>query len=218
MQASEAKASIIFMEDTVCKKCRRAGQKLFLKGERCFTPKCAIVKKPYPPGVHGKKRRPALSEYGRQLAEKQKLRRIYGVGEKQLKRYFTEAMKSKKLVTEVLLNKLETRLDNVIFRLGWASSRAKARQITSHGHILLNNKRVDIPSIIVKKGDMVAIKKSSLGKPLFKNLETKLKKHKAPSWLSPDKKELKAAILSPPPREEIEVPVDLQMIIEYYSR
>jgi len=152
------------------------------------------------------------------LAEKQKLRRIYGIGEKQLKKYFTEAMKSKKLVTEVLLNKLETRLDNAIFRLGWASSRAKARQIASHGHILLNNKKVDIPSIILKKGDTIAIKKSSLSKPLFKNLETKLKKHKAPSWLSPDKNQLKTKVLGLPLRKEIEIPVDLQMIIEYYSR
>lgn len=194
------------------------GQKLFLKGDRCFTPKCAIIKKPYPPGVHGKRRRSALSEYGRQLAEKQKLRHIYGIGEKQLKKYFTEAMKSKKIITEVLLSKLETRLDNVIFRLGWADSRAKARQITTHGHILLNNRKADIPSIGLKKGDIIKIKKSSIGKSLFTNLETKLKKHKNPSWLLSDKKELKATVLSLPSGKEIEVPVDLQMIIEYYSR
>lgn len=206
------------MEDSVCKKCRRAGQKLFLKGERCFTPKCAMVKKPYPPGVHGKKRRRALSEYGSQLAEKQKLRRIYGVNERQLKNYFKEASKSRVATTDMLLIKLETRIDNVIFRLGWAESRAKARQIVSHGHILLNKRKIDIPSIIVKKGDVIRVKKSSLKKALFKNLETRLKKYKPPVWFSLDKKELKATVSASPPREEVNVPVDLQMIVEYYSR
>lgn len=204
--------------DPVCKKCRRAGQKLFLKGERCFTPKCAMVKKPYPPGVHGKKRKRAPSEYGAQLAEKQKLRRVYNVSERQLKKYFKEAVRAKGVVTEILLNKLETRIDNLIFRSGFASSRAKARQIVSHGHILLNNKKINIPSIGAKKGDIIKIKKSSFKKSLFKNLETRLKKYKTPSWLSLDKKELKTTVLSLPSREDIEVPVDLSMIVEYYSR
>lgn len=206
------------MIDQKCKKCRRAGQKLFLKGERCLGPKCAMIKKPYPPGTHGKKRRRAPSEYGAQLTEKQKLRRIYGISEKQLKKYFRESAKAKGVVTEVLLTKLETRIDNVIFRLKWAESRPKARQIVSHGHILLNKRKVDIPSIGLKKGDMVKIKKSSLKKPLFSNLETRLKKYKPPSWLSLDKKELKAVLLALPPRKEIEVPVDLSMIVEFYSR
>jgi len=206
------------MIDPKCKKCRRAGQKLFLKGERCFTPKCSMIKKPYPPGVHAKKRRRSLSEYGAQLAEKQKLRRIYDIGERQLKNYFTKAAKAKGVLTDVLLSKLETRLDNVVFRLGWAESRSKARQIVSHGHTLLNNRKVDIPSIGLKKGDIIKIKKSSLKSPLFKNLEIKLKKFKPPSWLSPDKKELKATVLNLPLGKEIEVPVNLSMIIEYYSR
>lgn len=206
------------MEDSQCKKCRRAGQKLFLKGERCFTPKCAMIKKAYPPGVHGKKRRPALSEYGSQLAEKQKLRRIYNISEKQFKNYFKKAAKAKGVLTETLLSELETRADNIVFRLGWAESRPKARQIVSHGHILLNNKKITIPSIGIKKGDVIAIKKSSLKKPLFKNLETKLKKYKTPSWLSVDKKELKATVSAIPLKEEVESPVDLQMIVEYYSR
>lgn len=206
------------MIDAKCKKCRRAGQKLFLKGERCFTPKCSMIKKAYPPGVHGKKRRPALSEYGAQLAEKQKLRRIYNVSEKQLKKYFQEAAKARRVVTETLLKKLETRIDNAVFRLGLAESRTKARQIVSHGHILLNGRRVDIPSINLKKGDIIEIKKSSLKKSLFKNLETRLKKYKSPSWLSLDKKEMKATVLGLPSKEEIEVPVDLFMVVEYYSR
>lgn len=206
------------MIDPKCKKCRRAGQKLFLKGERCFTPKCAMIKKAYPPGVHGRKRKPALSEYGTQLSEKQKLRRTYNISEKQLRKYFQEAVKTKGVLTEVLLNKLETRIDNVIFRLGWAESRPKARQIVSHGHILLNNRKITIPSINVRKKDIIEIKKTSLNKALFKNLETKLKKYKAPSWLSLDKKELKATILGLPSEEEISVPVDLSMIVEYYSR
>ena len=206
------------IKDSACKKCRRAGEKLFLKGERCFTPKCAMIKKPYLPGVHGKKRKSALSEYGRQLAEKQKLRRIYNINEKQLKKYFKEALKSKKIVTDSLLLRLETRIDNVVFRLGLAESRTKARQIVSHGHILLNNKKVNIPSINLKKNDVIQVKKSSLKKPLFKNLETKLKKYKAPSWLSLDKKELKATILNMPSREETDLSVDLQMIVEYYSK
>jgi len=206
------------MKDPVCKKCRRAGQKLFLKGERCFTPKCAMVKKPYAPGVHGRKRRRGLTEYGTQLAEKQKLKKIYGVKETQLKKYFKEAAKARGVATNILLTKLETRMDNVIFRLGLVESRAKARQIVSHGHILLNNRRVNIPSIHVKKGDLIKIKKSSLNKPLFSNLETKLKKYNPPTWLSLDKKELAASVLALPSAEEMEIPADLQMIVEYYSR
>lgn len=206
------------MKDPMCKKCRRAGQKLFLKGTRCYTPKCAMVKKPYAPGAHGKKRRRALTEYGTQLAEKQKLKRIYGVNEKQLRKYFKEASKSKGASTEILLSKLETRMDNVIFRLGWAESRAKARQIVGHGHILLNNRRVDIPSIHVKKGNRITIKKSSSNKPLFKDLETRLKKYNPPNWLLLEKKVLQGAVVNLPSKEDVDTGVDLQMIVEYYSR
>ncbi len=177
-----------------------------------------MVKKPYPPGVHGKKRRRGLTEYGVQLAEKQKLRKIYGVNEKQLKKYFEESAKARGVATDVLLAKLETRIDNVIFRLGLAESRAKARQIVAHGHVLLNGRKINIPSIQVKKGDLIKIKKSSLGKPLFGNLETKLKKFNPPAWLSLDKKELTASVLATPIKEEMEIPADLQMIVEYYSR
>ena len=209
------------LRESICKKCRRAGQKLFLKEERCFTPKCAMIKKPYAPGLKAKKHRSALSEYGAQLAEKQKIRRIYGINERQFRKYFGEASRTKGVVTDVLVNKLETRLDNVVFRLGIAGSRAKARQIVNHGHILLNGKKVNIPSINVKKGDVIEIKKGSAKKLLFKDLELKLKKYKAPSWLSSEIKEnneFKAVVLNMPQASEIEIPADLAMIVEFYSR
>lgn len=205
------------MKEAVCKKCRRAKQKLFLKGERCFTPKCAMVKKPYPPGVHGKKRR-IVSEYGAQLAEKQKLCQIYNIREKQFKRYFEKASKEKGVLGDNLLKILETRLDNVIFRLGIAESRSKARQLVSHGHILVNNKKVNLPSFQVQPKSVVKVKKSSLKSALFKDLRTKLKKHKTPSWLSFNKDKLEGKIISWPKREDISVSVDIQMVVEYYSR
>lgn len=190
-----------------------------MKGERCFAPKCAMIKKPYPPGSQGKKRRRGvLSEYGIQLKEKQKLRKIYNIREAQLRRYFGEAAKVRGVVTDILLAKLETRMDNIIFRLGIAESRAKARQIVGHGHILLNDKKIDIPSINVKKGDVVRIKKSSLAKPLFKDLEVRLKKYNPPAWLSLDKKDFFAAVLRTPAKEDVGSNIDFQMIVEYYSR
>ena len=206
------------MINAQCKKCRRAGQKLFLKGDRCFTPKCAMIKKPYPPGLHGKKRKRNLSEYGSQLVEKQKLKRIYNISEKQLRKYYKQASRSKDIATDALLRTLESRLDNVIFRAGIAESRAKARQIVTHGHILLNKRRVDIPSIIVKKGDKLEIKKSSISKPIFKNLETRLKKYSFPNWISFDQKKTKIDISALPEPKNVDIPVDLQMIVEFYSK
>ncbi|MDP2947748.1 MAG: 30S ribosomal protein S4 [Nanoarchaeota archaeon] len=205
----------------ICKKCRRAGQKLFLREERCLTAKCAMIKKPYAPGMKAKKHRSVLSEYGSQLLEKQKIRRIYGINERQFRKYFEESAKTKGVLTDILMAKLETRLDNVIFRLGIAGSRAKARQIVSHGHILLNNNRVDIPSINVKKGNIIEIRKGSLKKVLFKDLEIKLEKQVIPPWLSIENKksgEFKAIVLGSPERSQIEVPVDLAMVVEFYSR
>lgn len=192
-----------------------------MKEERCYTPKCAMVKRAYPPGLKAKKHRSALSEYGAQLAEKQKVKRIYGINERQFRKYFEEASRAKRMITDVLVNKLETRLDNVVFRLGLAGSRAKARQVVSHGHILVNSKRVDIPSLNVKKEDIIEIRKGSQKKALFKDLETKLKKYKAPEWLNSEIKEnneFKAAVLRMPERTEIEIPADLAMIVEFYSR
>ncbi len=206
------------MENAVCKKCRRAGQKLFLKGERCFTPKCAMIKKPYAPGIHGRRRRRAISEYGTQLIEKQKICGIYNIRERQFKRYFREASKERGVIGDNLLKKLETRLDNVIFKLGLAESRRKARQFVSHGPILINNKKVNIPSFQVKPKDIIKVKKVSFSSAVFKDLGTKLKKFKTPDWLSLDKNKLEGKIVSYPKREDISIPVDMQMIVEYYSR
>jgi small subunit ribosomal protein S4 len=205
----------------ICKKCRRSGQKLFLREERCFSTKCAMVKKPYAPGMKAKKHKSALSEYGAQLAEKQKVKKIYGITERQFRKYFAEASRAKGIVPDALIVKLETRLDNAVFRLGIAGSRAKARQIVSHGHILLNNKRVDIPSIHLKKEDVVMIRPESLKKVIFKDLEAKIKKQTIPSWLSIENKEggvFKATVHGAPNRAQVELPVDLAMIIEFYSR
>ncbi len=205
----------------VCKKCRRSGQKLFLREERCFSVKCAMVKKPYAPGMKAKKHKSALSEYGAQLAEKQKIKKIYGVTERQFRKYFEEASRVKGTVPDILITKLETRLDNVVFRLGIANSRSKARQIVGHGHILLNNHRVDIPSIHVKKGDIVAIRPESLKKVIFKDLEEKIKKQTIPSWLSIENQTggaLRATVSGFPERSQVDIPVDLAMIIEFYSR
>lgn len=207
------------MKEADCKKCRRAGQKLFLKEERCFTPKCAMIKRPYPPGIHGKKRK-TISEYGAQLTEKQKVCQIYNIREKQFKRYFREAAKEKGVIGENLSRKLETRLDNVIFRLGLAGSRGKARQLVSHGHILVNNKKVNIPSFGVESKDVIKIKKSSLSLSPFKDLKIKLKKYKTPDWLSLSlsKDKLEGKVISLPKPEDVSIPVDMQMIVEYYSR
>lgn len=201
-----------------CKKCRRTGQKLLLKGERCFTPKCAMVKKPYPPGIHKKRRRRAVSEYGAQLNEKQKIRHIYNIREKQLKRYFREAGREKGVIGDNLLKKLELRLDNVVFQLKWADSRKKAHQFISHGHILVNDKKVNLSSFQVRPKDIIKIKKSSLSMVPFKDLQTKLKAYKPPMWLSFDKDKFEAKIISLPTREDANIPADLQMIVEYYSR
>ncbi len=176
-----------------------------------------MVKKPYPPGIRGKRRK-TISEYGAQLTEKQKICRIYDIRERQFKRYFREASKEKGIIGNNLLKKLETRLDNVIFRLGLAESRKKASQLVSHGHILVNNKKVSLSSFNVKPKDTIKIKKTSLGLAPFKDLKTKLKKYKAPSWLSLDASKLDGKIVSWPKQEDINIPVDVQMVVEYYSR
>jgi len=207
------------MREVVCKKCRRIGQKLFLKGERCFTPKCAMVKKPYPPGIHGKKKkRRAVSEYGAQLTEKQKICKIYNIRERQFKRYFQESSREKGVIGDNMLKKLELRLDNIVFRLGLTESRSKARQIVSHGHILVNDKKINIPSFQAKLNDTIKIKKSSLDSALFKDLKTKIKKYKPLDWLSFDKDKLEGKVISLPTQESVKIPADLQMIVEFYSR
>lgn len=204
--------------DSKCKKCRRVGQKLFLKGERCFSQKCAMIRRPYLPGLHGKARKRGISEYGQQLIEKQKVRHTYGISEKQFKNYFKEIIDQKGNKKELLVKKLESRLDNVVFRLGWASSRRLARQIINHGHILVNQRKVNIPSYQARKGDLVQIRKISQKKEIFSNLKVTLKKHEMPDWLSLDKQKLEGKIIDQPKITDSGKAGEIGMIIEYYSR
>lgn len=207
------------MINAQCAQCRRRGEKLFLKGERCFTPKCAIVKRPFPPGLHGKRRRGEGSEFGKQLNEKQKIKNIYGVLEKQFKNYVLAAMREKGDNRENLTRKLEMRLDNVIFRLGFARSRQAARQITSHNHILVNGRRVNIPSYAVKIGDIISLREKSRTSPMLKDLKIILKKYSAPSWLSLDKEKLEGKVSALPAIEDFGKDLTgIGMIIEFYSR
>lgn len=206
------------MIDSKCKKCRRAGQKLFLKGERCFSQKCAMIRKPYIPGLHGKSRRKGISEYGQQLIEKQKVRHIYGVSEVQFKNYFKEIVGQRGNKEELLVNKLESRLDNVVFRLGWAQSRNLARQMVNHGHILVNQRKVNIPSCQVKKGNIIQIKEKSKKLSLFRDLKINLKKYETPAWLSLDKQKLEGEIIDQPKVADLGKIGQIGMIIEYYSR
>lgn len=176
-----------------------------------------MIKKPYPPGVHGKRRR-VLTEYGMQLAEKQKIRWIYGIRERQFKKYFKEASKEKGVTGDILLQKLEMRLDNVVFRLGFAGSRIIARQLVNHRHFLVNGKVVNFPSFQVKPKDVISIKKSSLKLVSFKDLKTRLKKYEPSSWLFLDKKKLEGKVASLPTRKDAGIPADMQMVVEFYSR
>lgn len=205
--------------DSKCKKCRRVGQKLFLKGERCFSQKCAMIRRPYVPGLHGKsRRRRGPSEYGQQLIEKQKIRHSYGLSEKQFKNYFKEIVSQKGNKEELLANKLESRLDNVVFRLGWATSRLLARQLISHGHILVNQRKINIPSYQVRKGDLIQIKEKSKKLAPFKDLKTSLKKYELPAWLSLDKQKLEGKIISQPKLADMGKVGEIGLVIEYYSR
>lgn len=199
---------------------RRIGDKLYLKGERSYSQKSAMTKKPYPPGMHGRKRPGKLSEYGQQLRTKQKVRNIYRLLEKQFKAYIKNAIESKKDPYEFILNKLERRLDNTVFRMGLAQSRDQARQIVNHGHILVNGRKTDIPSFEVKKDDEIRIREGSLKSPYFSTLMPQwIKKAEVPSWISFDKEKYIGKIKGAPtwPESGIQI-TDLQAIIEYYSR
>lgn len=206
--------------DPVCKLCRREGEKLFLKGERCFSPKCAIERRSYAPGMHGKKAqfRRKLSDYGVQLREKQKTRRIYGLMERQFRRYFEEAQKSKGLTGLNLLQSLERRLDNVVYRLGFAYSRAQARQLVNHGHFEVNGVKTDVPSFLLKPGDQIAVREKSRNTTYFKDLSKELERVKVADWLSLDARNLGGRVVSLPNREDIEQPIKEQLIVEFYSR
>lgn len=205
----------------VCKLCRREGEKLFLKGVRCLSPKCAFERRSYPPGQHGREnqfRKGRASDYLMQLREKQKARRIYGIMEEQFGRYFEKASRSKGLTGANLLILLERRLDNTIYRLGMAASRSQARQIVQHGHILLNGRKTNIPSALVSAGDVIAVRSQSTRRTYFKDLRQELDERRVPGWLSVDVSNLGAKILNLPTRDDIDVSLNEQLIVEYYSR
>ena len=202
----------------VCRLCRREGMKLFLKGERCYTEKCAIEKRNLPPGQHGKARRAKLAGYGLQLREKQKVKRIYGVLENQFRRYFERAERQRGITGETLLQLLERRLDNVVYRLGLSTSRPQARQLVRHGHFLVNGKKVDIPSFTVKAGDVVSVRGSSAKSAAIAHAMEEVKGRGIPEWLAFDAEKLSGRVVSLPTREQINLPVQEQLIVELYSK
>ena len=203
--------------DAVCRLCRREGMKLFLKGDRCFTDKCSIERRNYPPGQHGQGR-PKFSDYGLQLREKQKVRRIYGVLEKQFRKTVAEASRMKGVKGENLMALLERRLDNVVFRLGFVTSRSEGRQLILHGHFAVNGRRVDVPSYRVRKGDKVELTARGQKAARIEGALAALETRAMPSWLSVDKDQKQGTILADPVRDEITLPIQEQLIIELYSR
>ena len=202
----------------VCRLCRREGMKLFLKGERCYTDKCAIEKRNVPPGQHGRSRKAKIVGYGIQLREKQKVKRTYGVLENQFRRYFEAADRQKGVTGELLLQMLERRLDNVVYRSGFATSRAQARQLVRHGHFSVNGKKVDIPSYSVRQGDMVAVRGTSSQNPTIQHAMEEVKGRGIPDWLSFNPGDLTGRVSSLPTREQINLPVQEQLIVELYSK
>ncbi|HIS04857.1 MAG TPA: 30S ribosomal protein S4 [Candidatus Fimenecus stercoravium] len=200
-----------------CKLCRREGKKLFLKGERCYTNKCAVDRRSYAPGQHGQSRK-KTSEYGMQLRAKQQARRYYGIQEGQFHKYFLMAERRQGMTGENLLRICESRLDNVVYLLGWASSRAEARQLTTHGHYLVNGKKVDIPSYLLKAGDEVSIRQKSRDSEKFKAVLEANASRPVPEWLDKNAEALSAKVVKLPDREQIEVPVEEHLIVEFYSK
>lgn len=198
-----------------CRLCRREGQKMFLKGERCYSGKCAIDKRSYAPGQHGQSRK-KISEYGLQLREKQKAKRFYGILETQFRNYFDKAEKKKGIAGENLLIMLETRFDNAVYRMGFASSRKEARQLVRHGHFTINGKKANIPSLEVKPGDVIKVKEKSASSPKFK--EIREMSISTPSWITVDPDKLEGKILVMPRREDIDTPIAEHLIVELYSK
>ncbi|MDR0596500.1 MAG: 30S ribosomal protein S4 [Clostridiales Family XIII bacterium] len=201
--------------DAACRLCRRESQKLFLKGERCYSPKCSLERRNYAPGQHGQARK-KISDYGVQLREKQKAKRFYGLLEKQFHNTFLKAARKRGITGENLLVMLETRLDNVVFRMGFASSRREARQLVNHGHFTVDGKKVDIPSYGVKPGQKIAVKKRSLSSPKFKEIRDF--QITAPEWLSVDVEKLEGMVLNYPSRDIIDTPIAEHLIVELYSK
>ncbi len=202
---------------SVCKLCRRENSKLFLKGDRCFTDKCSFERRPYPPGQHGQSRL-KFSEFALQLREKQKAKRYYGLAERQFRRYFGLAEKSKDVTGSALFKLLETRLDNVVYTLGFANSRREARQLVKHNHVLLNGKRVNVPSAILKKGDVIEVKQKSRENNKIMGAIQAVARRTVPAWLEADHGSFKGIVKEIPTREEISLPIEENMIVEYYSR
>jgi len=204
--------------DPVCKLCRREGEKLFLKGDRCYSPKCAMDQRGTPPGDQPSRFRRSESDYGNQLRAKQKIRRLYGVLERQFRRYFRKALRMKGLTGENLLMLLESRLDNVVYRINMGDSRAQARQLVQHGHITVNGRRVNIPSFVLKPGDEIGVGNRSKSLPFFKSRAQIISDNKTPGWLAVDKENLSARVLTAPARDDIELTLNEQLVVEFYSR
>ena len=207
----------------VCRLCRREGMKLYLKGERCLGPKCPIVQrnpqKNFPPGMHGQKRTRRPSEFGLQWREKQKVRRFYGVMEKQFAKHFEDATRQPGVTGENLLRILEMRLDNVVYRLGFADSRKQARQIVRHGHFYVNGRKTDIPSYQTRPGDEISVRPQSRDKEYFKVVAEVLRTRQAPGWLTLDPVAMSGRVVTPPTRDQIDMPpINEQLVIEFYSR
>ncbi len=201
-----------------CRQCRREGIRLYLKGDRCYTDKCAIERRPYAPGEHGQSRRTKLTPYGQQLREKQKARRIYGIMERQFRNYFHRAEKKKGITGETLLQLLETRLDNVVYRLGIAPSRSAARQMVRHGHITVNSRKVTIPSFGLRPGDAVQVTEKSRELPYIKDAVANRRRTEMQEWLEFDDKAMRGLLARIPARDQIPVPLQEQLIVELYSK
>ncbi len=204
--------------DSICRQCRREGEKLFLKGDRCYSEKCAVEKRAYVPGQHGQGRRSKPTEYGIQLREKQKTKRIYGLMEKQFRNYFRKADRQQGITGANLLILLERRFDNVVYRLGFAASRKEARQLVNHGHFTINGKRADIPSMLLREGDVVQVKEGSKNSAKFQEIKEQAAYKTPPEWLSVDVDNLIGKVLAKPTREQIDTAVNEQLIVELYSR
>ncbi len=202
---------------SLCRLCRREGEKLFIKGDRCYTDKCALERRKYSPGHHGA-RRTKLSDYGIQLREKQKVKRIYGVLEKPFRRYFAEAQRKKGVTGDLLLQFLELRLDNVVYRIGFASNRRQARQLVNHGHVLVNGRTTNIPSFRVKVGDVIEVKESSRSIPMIQECISKVEQRGLIPWLELDADNFKGKLLNIPSRDEIPLDVKEHLIVELYSK
>ncbi len=199
-----------------CKHCRREGAKLYLKGERCYTDKCAFERRPYAPGEQGESRR-KQSEYGQQLREKQKVRRIYGIMENQFRNYFSKAARQRGVTGENFLKLLESRLDNTVFRMGFATSRSQARQFVLHGHILVDGRKVNVPSYQVSEGDTISVKDASRKKNFIKDVLETNAEQTPPEWLSVNMEKAEGTVVSLPERDDIDQPINEQLIVEYYS-